>query len=103
MFLFFFDFYSKYNAEHKYLYICINNQMIMSLLHKFTTAVLTLGAIGVLFSCGPRYTYQTVEGDPLNARIYTLDNGLKVYMTVNDETPRIQTYIAVRVGGKDDP
>ncbi|HRW94828.1 MAG TPA: insulinase family protein [Bacteroidales bacterium] len=75
----------------------------MSLLHKFTTAVLTLGTIGVLFSCGPRYTYQTVEGDPLNARIYTLDNGLKVYMTVNDETPRIQTYVAVRVGGKDDP
>ena len=75
----------------------------MSLLHKFTTAVLTLGAIGVLFSCGSRYTYQTVEGDPLNARIYTLDNGLKVYMTVNEETPRIQTYIAVRVGGKDDP
>jgi len=24
-------------------------------------------------------------------------------MTVNDETPRIQTYVAVRVGGKDDP
>ena len=40
----------------------------MSLLHKFTTAILTLGAIGVLFSCGSRYTYQTVEGDPLNAR-----------------------------------
>ncbi|MFA6652578.1 MAG: insulinase family protein [Bacteroidales bacterium] len=75
----------------------------MSLLHKFTTAVLTLGAIGVILSCEPRYSYQTVEGDPLNARIYTLDNGLKVYMTVNDETPRIQTYIAVRVGGKDDP
>ncbi len=75
----------------------------MSLLHKFTTAVLTLGAIGVILSCGPRYSYQTVEGDPLNARIYTLENGLKVYMTVNDETPRIQTYVAVRVGGKDDP
>lgn len=75
----------------------------MSLLHKITTAVLTLSAVGVILSCGPRYSYQTVEGDPLNARIYTLDNGLKVYMTVNDETPRIQTYIAVRVGGKDDP
>ncbi|MFA7459020.1 MAG: insulinase family protein, partial [Bacteroidales bacterium] len=56
-----------------------------------------------MLSCGPRYDYQTVEGDPLNARIYTLDNGLKVYMTVNKETPRIQTFIAVRVGGKDDP
>lgn len=49
------------------------------------------------------YRYETVPNDPLKARIYTLDNGLKVYLTVNKETPRIQTYIAVRVGGKNDP
>lgn len=49
------------------------------------------------------YPYESVPNDPLKARIYTLDNGLKVYMTVNKETPRIQTYIAVRVGGKNDP
>ena len=47
--------------------------------------------------------YETVAGDPLDTKIYTLDNGLKVYMTVNKETPRIQTYIAVRSGGKNDP
>lgn len=47
--------------------------------------------------------YQTVEGDPLNTKIYTLPNGLKVFMSVNKDTPRIQTYIAVRVGGKNDP
>jgi hypothetical protein len=67
----------------------------MSVLNKFKTIVLTVGALGAILSCGARYTYETVEGDPLNARIYTLDNGLKVYMTVNKETPRIQTYIAV--------
>ena len=33
----------------------------------------------------------------------TTDNGLKVYMSVNKDEPRIQTYIAVRVGGKNDP
>ena len=49
------------------------------------------------------YRYETVPNDPLKARIYTLDNGLKVYMTVNKEEPRIQTFIAVRVGGKNDP
>ncbi|MBR5819839.1 MAG: insulinase family protein [Alistipes sp.] len=49
------------------------------------------------------YKYESVKGDPIESRIYTLDNGLKVYMAVNDETPRIQTYIAVRVGGKNDP
>ena len=42
-----------------------------------------------------KYKYETVKGDPLNTKIYTLDNGLKVYMSVNKETPRIQTYIAV--------
>ena len=36
-------------------------------------------------------------------RIYTLENGLKVYLSVNKDKPRIQTYIAVRVGGKNDP
>ena len=48
-------------------------------------------------------TYETVAGDPLNTRIYTLDNGLKVYMTVYKEEPSIQTMIAVRAGSKNDP
>ena len=50
-----------------------------------------------------KFEYESVPDDPLKARIYTLDNGLKVYMSVNKEKPRIQTYIAVRVGGKNDP
>lgn len=49
------------------------------------------------------YEYQTFEGDPLNTRLYTLDNGLKVYMTVFRDEPRVQTYIAVRAGSKHDP
>ena len=47
--------------------------------------------------------YEKVAGDPMNSKIYTLDNGLKIYMTVNKEEPRIQTFVAVRVGGKNDP
>ena len=47
--------------------------------------------------------YEFVPNDPLHARIYTLDNGLKVYMTVNKAQPRIQTFIAVKAGGKNDP
>ena len=50
-----------------------------------------------------KYKYETVKGDPLKTKIYTLDNGLKVYMSVNKETPRLQTYIAVKVGSKNDP
>ena len=49
------------------------------------------------------YKYETVEGDLMKTRIYTLDNGLKVYLSVNQEKPRIQTYIAVRTGSKNDP
>lgn len=50
-----------------------------------------------------KYSYEQVPNDPLKARIYTLENGLKVYLTVNKEEPRIQTFIGVRVGSKDDP
>ena len=70
-------------------------------------------AIGILFlhliSCRPmlndvkNYSYKTVSGDPLNTRIYTLDNGLTVYMSTLRDEPRIYTSIAVRAGSKNDP
>ncbi len=50
-----------------------------------------------------RYKYETVPNDPLGVRIYTLENGLKVFLSVNKDKPRIQTYIGVRVGAKNDP
>ena len=59
-------------------------------------------AVFALSSCS-EYSYEKVKGDPLGTRIYTLDNGLKVYLSVNKEQPRIQTIISVRVGGKNDP
>ena len=47
--------------------------------------------------------YESVVDDPLKARIYTLDNGLKVYLSSYDDAPRVQTNIAVRAGSKNDP
>ncbi len=47
-----------------------------------------------------QYHYETVPNDPLKARVYTLDNGLKVYMSVNKEVPRIDCSIGIRVGDK---
>ena len=47
--------------------------------------------------------YETAANDPLNARIYTLDNGLKVYLTAYADAPRVQTNIAIRAGSKNDP
>ena len=65
--------------------------------------LMAMGAAILLLASCSQYKYETVAGDPLGTKIYTLDNGLKVYMSVNKETPRIQTYIAVKVGGKNDP
>ena len=72
-------------------------------LKNFGLLLLIFLAVGMTGCSNKKYSYETVPNDPLKARIYTLPNGLKVYMTVNKETPRIQTYIAVRVGGKNDP
>ncbi|MDD3910936.1 MAG: insulinase family protein [Bacteroidales bacterium] len=47
--------------------------------------------------------YEIVKNDPTNTRIYTLPNGLTVYLSVIKKEPRIQTYIAVRTGSKNDP
>ncbi len=49
------------------------------------------------------YKYETVNNDPTGLRLYTLDNGLKVYLSQNNDEPRIQTYIAVRAGSNYDP
>ncbi len=68
---------------------------------KILCAVLAVAIFLCLPFCNKKY--EKVCGDPLKARIYTLDNGLKVYMSVNKQTPRIQTFIAVRSGGKNDP
>ena len=46
------------------------------------------------------YKYDTVKGDLMKSRIYTLDNGLKVYLAVNKEQPRIFANIAVRTGSR---
>ena len=62
----------------------------------FTALAVCIAAI----SCNK---YETVPNDPLGTKIYTLDNGMKVFMSVNKEQPRIQTYIAVKVGSKNDP
>jgi predicted Zn-dependent peptidase len=54
-------------------------------------------------SADGKYTYTSVNNDPLNARIYTLKNGLTVYLSVNKNEPRIQTMIPCRAGSKNDP
>ena len=69
-----------------------------------TRLLLTIGAVVLGMSAMAKdYKYQEVPGDLMKTRIYTLDNGLKVFLSVNKEKPRLQTYIAVRTGSKNDP
>ena len=68
---------------------------------RISTLLIVFAAALFLFSCNGKY--ETVKGDPLKTKIYTMDNGLKIYMTVNKDEPRLQTMIAVRSGGKNDP
>ncbi len=79
--------------------------LILSYMKKLITFSLTLVLALAASMCAfaGKYEYRTVPGDPLDTKIYTLPNGLKVFMSVNKDEPRIQTYIAVRVGGKNDP
>ncbi len=75
--------------------------------------VLLLGLLFIGLSCQnamqttttskDAYTLETTAQTPINTTIYTLKNGLKVYLTVQDKEPRIQTMIAVRAGSKNDP
>ncbi|MDR3266881.1 MAG: insulinase family protein [Tannerella sp.] len=50
-----------------------------------------------------QYKYEIEPNDPIKARIYTLDNGLKVYMSVNKLEPKIKITIATKAGSKLDP
>ena len=68
---------------------------------KIFNFIIALSMVLGLQSCG--YKYETVKDDPTGARIYTLDNGLKVYMIVNNDQPRIDAQVAVKVGSKNDP
>ncbi len=46
--------------------------------------------------------YQKIDA-PMGVQTHTLPNGLRLYMSVNTDEPRIHTNIAVRAGAKNDP
>ena len=49
------------------------------------------------------YKYEEVTNDPTQTRIYTLNNGLKVYLSVNKDEPRAMSLIATHAGSVNDP
>ena len=44
------------------------------------------------------YTYEAVSNDPAELRIYTLQNGLKVYLSPNHNEPRVMGLIGIKIG-----
>ena len=90
----------------------VKTKIIVAVIAAFINSIAVFGQGGITITPGTSavsaaaasaFKYETVPNDPLNARIYTLANGLKVYMTVYKNAPRIQTYIATRAGSKNDP
>ncbi len=75
--------------------------------------LLIFGVVISLFSCenkpvkpiekSKKYTLTEEGTTPFSYRTYTLDNGMEVYLSKNEKEPRIQTYIGVKVGSKNDP
>ena len=77
--------------------------------HSLNSSLIKGLSLGLLFLFASvtvyaqHYNYESVPNDPMQTRIYTLKNGLKIYLSVNKEKPRVQTYIAVRTGSRNDP
>ena len=68
----------------------------------FTLAV-ALAVLPLSASAGYKRINKSNPADPMAVQIYELDNGLKVYLSENHESPRFEAHIAVRAGSKNDP
>jgi zinc protease len=74
--------------------------MSMKFFILFTTTILFMQS---LIGQSTVKTSPPIANDVYNVKEYTLKNGLKVFIAVNKQTPRVQTMIAVKAGSKYDP
>ena len=70
---------------------------------KKTILAMALFCLSLFVFAQKQYKFESIPNDPMKVRIYTLENGLKVYLTVYKNEPRISAAIAVRTGSKNDP
>ncbi len=115
-----FSFYLKWFNKHEYFYSFIPKVInyyyqLIKLIMKNYALIILASVFAILSGCTQTgyktevktdvngYTYETVTNDPYNLRIYTLKNGLKAYLSVNKDEPRIQTFIPVKAGSTYDP
>ena len=69
----------------------------------FTTVTFAQNQFGWKQETSNGYAYKYVSNDPAKARFYTLKNGLTVILSPTKKDPRIQAYVAVKAGSKNDP
>jgi zinc protease len=50
-----------------------------------------------------KHKFETVANDPLGVMMYTMSNGMKIYLSVKKDEPRIFTNVAVHTGSRNDP
>ena len=65
--------------------------------------MMMLAALTCLGMAAQKPVATSVPGDPMATQMYTLSNGLKVFLSVNHQSPRITAHIAVRTGSRNDP
>ena len=70
---------------------------------KLPKLILALLAMVSITASAQRPAPATIPGDPMATQCYTLSNGLKVFLSVNKQSPRITAHIAVRTGSRNDP
>ncbi len=68
----------------------------------YLTSILIIFAFYILITNMPE-SKTTYHKDQLKTIVHELDNGLKIYMSVYKDAPRIQTNIAIKAGSKYDP
>ena len=82
----------------------------MNSIHKISILFISLVVISIThviaqspISNESNIPYKTYKNDPTGLRLYTLDNGMKVYLSKNTDAPKIETLIAVKAGSTYDP
>lgn len=63
------------------------------------SALIVLGSLYL----GAQTKPQVFKNDPVNAKLYTFPNGLRLFVSVDKVKPRVQSIIAVHAGSKNDP
>ena len=76
----------------------------MSTFKSFRLSPMVFLVLILCFICAPAFAgykavYTPKPDDPIRAWIYELDNGLRVYISENHDTPRFYAQVAVRAGG----